>query len=125
MRYEHPLLAFTLELPEGWRVVSEVPPTFVAPDAAERRFAPNVVVTAGERDRAAHVIGALAGGVLLDDHDGRALIVHAERDVPTVLEQWWLERDGRALALSASCDPLDYDELADAFEDAASTFRPS
>ena len=25
MRYEHPLLGFTLELPEGWRALSEVP----------------------------------------------------------------------------------------------------
>lgn len=123
MRYEHPLLGFALELPEGWRGLSEVPPTFVAPDAAERRFVPNLVVTTGERDRATDVAAALAGGRLLDEDGDRALILHAERDVPTVLEQWWFERDGRTWALSASCDPLDYGELADAFDAAAASFQ--
>ena len=122
MRYEHPLLGFTLELPEGWRALSEVPPAFVAP-AAERGFAANVVVASGERERAARVAGSLAGGILLDDHDGRALIVHAERDVPTVLEQWWFDGGGRAWLVSASCDPLEYDELADAFSAVAASFQ--
>jgi hypothetical protein len=124
MRYEHPLLGFALELPDGWRAVSEIPPTFVPPDAAQRPFAPNVVITTGERDRPADVAAALAGGQLLDEERDRALILHAERDVPTALEQWWVERDGRAWAISASCDPLDYDELADAFASAAASFEP-
>jgi hypothetical protein len=121
MMYTHPLLGFALDLPQGWRPVADVPPTFVAP--ATRRFVPNLVVTTGERDGAATIAAALRDGRLLDDDGDRALIVHAERDVPTVLEQWWFERDGRAWALSASCDPLDYDELADAFATVAASFR--
>jgi hypothetical protein len=123
MRYDHPLLAFALELPDGWRVLSEVPPTFVAPDVADRRFAPNIVVTTGDRERAADVAGALARGALLDEHGDRALVAHAEREVPTVLEQWWVEGRGRAWLVSASCDPLDYDELADAFAAVAASFE--
>ena len=122
MRYEHPLLGFTLELPEGWRALSEVPPAFVAPGAT-RGFAANVVVASGERERAAEVAGSLAGGMLVDDHDGRALILHEERDVPTALEQWWLDGGDRAWLLSASCDPLEYDELADAFAVVAASFN--
>jgi hypothetical protein len=122
MIYEHPLLGFALALPEGWRAVADVPPTFVAP-AQNRRFAPTVVVTAGAREDAAAVAAALREGRLLDHDDARALILHAERDVPTVLEQWWFDRDGRAWALSASSDPLDYDELADAFAAVAASFR--
>jgi hypothetical protein len=122
MTYTHPLLGFALDLPNGWRLVADVPPTFIAPEA-HKRFVPTLVVTAGERDRAAAVAAALQDGRLLDDDGDRALILHAERDVPTVLEQWWFEHDGRAWALSASCDPLDYDELADRFASVAASFR--
>jgi hypothetical protein len=121
MTYEHPLLGFALALPEGWRAIADVPPTFVAPAAGD--FTPNLVVTAGARDSAAAVAAALHAGRLVDEEGSRALIVHAERDVPTVLEQWWYERDGRAWALSASCDPLDYDDLADTFAAVAASFR--
>jgi hypothetical protein len=122
MTYEHPLLGFALALPDGWRAIVDVPPTFVGP-AGERGLAPTVVVTAGAREDAPAVAAALRAGRLLDHDGNRALMVHAERDVPTVLEQWWFDRDGRAWALSASCDPLDYDELADAFAAVAASFR--
>jgi hypothetical protein len=123
MRYVHPLLGFVLELPDGWRAVSEVPPTFFPPGAADRSFAPNVVITSGEREPAAELVAALAGARLLDEEPGRTLLLHAERDVPTALEQWWVERGDRAWAISASCDPLDYDELADTFAAVAASFE--
>jgi|tagenome__1003787_1003787.scaffolds.fasta_scaffold19758966_2 hypothetical protein len=116
MRFEHRLLGFSLELPDGWRAMAEVPPTFVAPDDDARSFAPNVVVTTGEPADPAVVADELAGGWLIDAGRDHALLHHLERGVPTVLEQWWTVRDGRAWVVSASCAPQDYDALADQFD---------
>ena len=123
MTYRHPSLGFTLEVPEGWRAAGDVPPIFMPEDAEQYGFAPNLVVTSGEPGKPAAVAGALAHAWLIDADDAHVLLHHLERGLPTVLEQWWTERDGRSWVISASCGPLDYDALADTFAAVAGSLR--
>lgn len=122
MTFAHPLLEFSLDLPAGWRPVADVPPTFAAPDDPARSFVPNIVVTTGDPADPVAVADGLLGAWLIDAGPDHILLHHLERDVPTVLEQWWTVRDGRAWVVSASCAPLDYDALADTFAAIAGSF---
>jgi hypothetical protein len=129
-RYRHPELGFELTVPDGWRVLTDVPPVVLGPGAERRAFAPNVVITAesggGEPaeqwlERALQQELELLEGAQLVDRwppDGphgavRTLVHHVTEGRPVALTQWWLTAGQRRWVVSASCAPLDYDMLAD------------
>jgi hypothetical protein len=127
--YEHPRLGFSIELPDGWEVASEVPPVFLAPGARELAFAPNVVVTSGPTgDPEATVAGLehsrLIDRVVLPGGTERTLIHHVVRQTAVALEQWWFRAGEELWVSSASCAALDYDERADALSAVAASLTP-
>ena len=129
MRYEHPRLGFSIELPDGWEVASEVPPVFLAPGARELAFAPNITVTSGPEGDPGATAAALDHGRLIDRERlpggaERTLIHHLVRDTAVALEQWWVRAADTLWVASASCAALDYDERADALGAVAASLAP-
>jgi hypothetical protein len=132
-RYEHPRLGFTIELPGGWEVASEIPPVFLAPGARERAFAPNVTVTSGRGERLDEQLDATVAALdharliereALPDGAARILVHHVVRQTAVALEQWWFRAGDALWVSSASCAALDYDERATALGAVAASFAP-
>jgi hypothetical protein len=129
MRYEHPRLGFSIELADGWGVVSEVPPVFLAPGAREPAFAPNVTVTSGPAGDPEATVAGLEHARLIDREPlpggaERTLIHHVVRDTAVALEQWWFRAGETQWVSSASCAALDYDQRADALGAVAASLAP-
>jgi hypothetical protein len=133
--FRHPLLGFTVTLPDGWEVAGDVPPVFMPPRARERSFAPNVTVTSAAAqhvdEQVDAVVGLLERARLLDREAAResgdverTLVHHVERGHPTALEQWWWPVDGRLWVVSTSCAAPEYDEHADVLAAVATSFVP-
>lgn len=143
-RYERPDLGFSVGLPAGADVVEGYQGAAVvavepAPPGAFRASV-NVVVEelasgvgfdayveesfAAQRETLAafHLIDRLperlGGAPAL-----RTLAHHDASGVPVVLEQWRAPAAPRGYVLSATCSPLEYDELADAFAAVAESFE--
>jgi hypothetical protein len=128
-RYEHPRLGFSIELPDGWEVASEVPPVFLAPGARELAFAPNVVVTSGRADDPEATVAALDHARLIDAEAlpggaTRTLVHHVVRFTAVALEQWWLRAGETQWVSSASCAAIDYDSRGDALGAVAASLVP-
>ena len=141
--YRHPELGFGLALPEGARVALELPPVALLHPERDWEFQPAFAVTAEPEaaetvleDWVAAALGGQARELLgfraLDrgpDRIGgvpatRTLAHYLRGDHAVTLEQWWLSAEGRRWVLSASCATLDFDELADRFEELARGFEP-
>jgi len=130
-----------MELPEGARMLSDLPPMATLGEDREWSFRPTWVVAAERQGGGATLLDwtdsglhsqsdQLAGFTFLDRAEDdsspcvRTLAHHSRGQHSLTLEQWWLAASDRYWVLSASCATLDYHRLAEAFEAVARSFRP-
>jgi hypothetical protein len=144
--FQHPTVGFTIALPAGWELTDDVPGValIAVEPARDGWFRSNVVVTVEHLATgvALEQWASAADGLLeralnrllwLDDElveiDGRqARRTLSHHTLPenhaVTMEQWALVEACSGYTLTASAGTVDYDLLADVFEEIAGRFRP-
>ena len=145
--YTHPELGFTMQLPAGIEIGEEVPGVALlartVEEAAISPFRANLTVVAerlpagtdaeGYTDQSLAAQEPLLESYYLIDRAPavvggrpatRTLGHHAFQAHAVALEQWRVVDGDTGYVISASCEALEYDSVADGFAACAESFRP-
>ena len=141
MRHQHPALSFSLELPAGAAVPSDLPTLITLAPVRTGGRVPTVTVSSEglPEDVAAEewIESALARqratleSTLIDRHPLAGVPAGGVRTLSSivrgsavgVLDQWWHGEPDRGWTMTASCDALDYAQLVEPFEKIADSFE--
>jgi len=144
--FHHPTIGFSLQVPRSWELVEDAPGValIVVEPARPGLFRPNVVVTVEPVEPGTGLAEWATAGdealgqvlhrhILLDDEEVDLHGVPARRtlssytspdDHPVTMEQWALVSGACGYTLTASAWTLEYDVLAEVFEEIVSHFQP-